>query len=94
MGEQADDRGLPSGFQRSGDENMSDQDLDATAEQVDPDDIGGSAEGPGLTAGGTGTEVDVDRPVVSEGGSGSAGNTYVTGGESGGTLGGESPPRD
>lgn len=59
MGEQVDDRGLPSGFQRTGDEDMDDADLQETAKQADPDDLGGTAPDSGLTAGGTDTTLDL-----------------------------------
>lgn len=62
MGEQADDRGLPPGFQRSGDETMSDEALEATARDADPDDLGGTAPDSGLTAGGTDTSLDLGGP--------------------------------
>jgi hypothetical protein len=60
VGEQADDTGLPSGFQRSGDEGMDDEALDATAREADPDDLGSSSPDSGLTAGGTDTSLDLD----------------------------------
>ncbi len=47
-----------SGFRPGDTANMTDAELDATANQADPDDLGGTGDDPGLTAGGTGTAIN------------------------------------
>lgn len=66
---------------------MSNEELQATAAEADPDDLGGSGAGSGLTAGGTGTALGGGDD--SGGGAPGLGTGSTVGGESSGAVGGE-----
>jgi hypothetical protein len=56
---------------------ITDEEAQRTAQHADPDDLGGTGDSPGLTAGGDGTEV---RPESDTGGGTPSTGGYVTGG--------------
>jgi hypothetical protein len=71
---------------------MSNEELDRTAAEADPDDLGGSDLESGLTAGGTDTAMEQPGAPRSGGGIRGHGGGGTAGGTSSGTVGGSMEP--
>lgn len=80
------------GFVIGATDEMTDEELDATALEADPDDLGGTGGESGLTAGGTGTSVGQESGWSGGGTPRGHGGTGTTGGERSGSLGGGTGP--
>lgn len=76
------------GFVVGSPDSMTDEELDATAHDADPDDLGGTGDDPGLTAGGTGTSVGQESGWDGGGTPRGYGGTGTVGGSRSGSLGG------